>query len=261
MDFKVKTMAEMASNGEEPEVLFWVGCAGAFDERYKRVTRSFAHILNHLNINFAVLGNEESCTGDPARRAGNEFMFQMLAQQNIQVMNAYNVKRIVTACPHCFNIIKNEYPAMGGDYDVLHHSQFLQQLLDSGRLKVKGETYKNTRVTYHDPCFLGRGNDIYEAPRETIRSLKVDLFEMKFNKANGMCCGGGGAQVFKEPEKGDEEINVLRAEQALETKAEILALACPFCMIMLNDGVKAKDKEKELLVLDLAELIAADLPA
>lgn len=259
MDFKVKTMAEMAANGESPEILFWVGCAGSFDERYKRVTRAFATILNHININFAVLGKEESCTGDPARRAGNEFMFQMLAQQNIQIMNGYNVKKIVTACPHSFNILKNEYPELGGNYEVIHHSVFLQQLLDSGKLKVKGEAYKGTKVTFHDPCFLGRGNNIYEAPREAIQSLKVDLVEMKSNRAKALCCGGGGAQVFKESEKGDKEINVMRTEEVLETKAEVLALACPFCMIMMNDGVKAKNKENEIQVLDLAELIAADL--
>lgn len=260
MDIKVKTVAEMAANGESPEVLFWVGCAGAFDERYRKVTRSFVKILNHLGINYAVLGKEESCTGDPARRAGNEFMFQMLAQQNIQILNGYNIKKIVTACPHGFNIFKNEYPALGGNYEVIHHSVFLQQLLDSGQLRVKGETYKDTKVTFHDPCFLGRGNNIYEAPREAIKSLQVNLVEMKSNRAKALCCGGGGAQVFKESEKGDKEINVMRTEEVLETKAEILALACPFCMIMMNDGVKAKNKENEIMVKDLAELIAADLP-
>lgn len=252
-------MAEMAMNGEQPEILFWVGCAGSFDDRYKKVTRAFVKILNHLNIRFAVLGTEESCTGDPARRAGNEFTFQMLAQQNIQVLNAYEIKKIVTACPHCFNTLKNEYPELGGTYEVIHHSEYLQQLINSGRLKVTGGAFKGQKITYHDSCYLGRANEIYEAPREVIQALDAELVEMKRCRTKGLCCGAGGAQMFKEPEKGNKDINVERTEDALETRAETIAVACPFCMTMLSDGVKFKEKEHEIRVFDLAELLAADL--
>ncbi len=249
----------MAMNGEQPEILFWVGCAGSFDDRYKKVTRAFVKILNHLNIRFAVLGTEESCTGDPARRAGNEFTFQMLAQQNIQVLNAYEIKKIVTACPHCFNTLKNEYPELGGTYEVIHHSEYLQQLINSGRLKVTGGAFKGQKITYHDSCYLGRANEIYEAPREVIQALDAELVEMKRCRTKGLCCGAGGAQMFKEPEKGNKDINVERTEDALETRAETIAVACPFCMTMLSDGVKFKEKEHEIRVFDLAELLAADL--
>lgn len=259
MDYPIKTMAEMAANGEQPEILFWVGCAGSFDERYKKVTRAFVKILQHLDIRFAVLGTEESCTGDPARRAGNEFTFQMLAQQNIQVLNGYEIKKIVTACPHCFNTLKNEYPELGGNYEVIHHSEYLQQLINSGRLKVTGGAFKGQKITYHDSCYLGRGNDIYEAPREVIQALDAELVEMKRCRTKGLCCGAGGAQMFKEPEKGKKDINVERAEEALETGAETIAVACPFCMTMLADGVKFKEKEHEIRVFDLAELLATGL--
>ncbi len=259
MDYPIKTMAEMAANGEQPEILFWVGCAGSFDERYKKVTRAFVKILQHLDIRFAVLGTEESCTGDPARRAGNEFTFQMLAQQNIQVLNGYEIKKIVTACPHCFNTLKNEYPELGGNYEVIHHSEYLQQLINSGRLKVTGGAFKGQKITYHDSCYLGRGNNIYEAPREVIQALDAELVEMKRCRTKGLCCGAGGAQMFKEPEKGKKDINVERAEEALETGAETIAVACPFCMTMLADGVKFKEKEHEIRVFDLAELLATGL--
>ena len=259
MEYRVKTMAEMAMNGEQPEILFWVGCAGSFDDRYKKVTRAFVKILNHLGIRFAVLGTEESCTGDPARRAGNEFTFQMLAQQNIQVLNGYEIKKIVTACPHCFNTLKNEYPELGGNYEVIHHSEYLQQLINSGRLKTTGGTFRGKKITYHDSCYLGRANDIYEAPREVLQALDAELVEMKRCRTKGLCCGAGGAQMFKEPEKGSKDINVERTEEALETGAEAIAVACPFCMTMLSDGVKAKEKENTLRVFDLAELLATDL--
>ncbi len=249
----------MAMNGEQPEILFWVGCAGSFDERYKKVTRAFVKILQHLDIRFAVLGTEESCTGDPARRAGNEFTFQMLAQQNIQVLNGYEIQKIVTACPHCFNTLKNEYPELGGNYEVIHHSEYLQQLINSGRLKITGGAFRGQKITYHDSCYLGRGNDIYEAPREVIQALDAELVEMKRCRTKGLCCGAGGAQMFKEPEKGKKDINVERAEEALETGAETIAVACPFCMTMLADGVKFKEKEHEIRVLDLAELLATGL--
>jgi heterodisulfide reductase subunit D len=252
----VVTMADMAAKGETPEVLFWVGCAGSFDERYKRVTRAFVKILQAVNINFAVLGPEETCTGDPARRAGNEFLFQMQAMSNIQVLNGYNVKKIVTACPHCFNTIKNEYPELGGNYEVIHHSTFLQQLIEAGKIKVEGGSFKGKKITYHDSCYLGRANNIYEAPRSVLEALDADLVEMKRCRTTGLCCGAGGAQMFKEPEKGSKDINIERAEEALATGASTIAVACPFCMTMLSDGVKGKDRENDVKVKDLAELIA-----
>lgn len=252
----VPTMAELAAKGEKPEILFWVGCAGSFDDRYKRVTRALVKILNALDIKFAVLGTEESCNGDPARRAGNEFLFQMQAMSNIQVLNAYEIKKIVTACPHCFNTLKNEYPQLGGEYDVVHHSTFLQQLIDEGRLKVEGGSFKGKKITYHDSCFLGRANNVYEAPRLILEALDADLVEMKRSRKNGLCCGAGGAQMFKEPEKGAKDINVERAEEALGTGASTIAVACPFCMTMMSDGVKNKERESDVKVKDLAELIA-----
>jgi Fe-S oxidoreductase len=249
-------MAELAAKNESPEILFWVGCAGSFDDRYKRVTRAFAEILNALGIRFAVLGNEETCTGDPARRAGNEFLFQMQAMNNIQVLNGYGIKRVVTACPHCFNILKNEYPELGGTYEVIHHSQFLQQLIDEGKLTVEGGSFKGRKITYHDSCFLGRANSVYEAPRNVLQALDADLVEMKRCRTTGLCCGAGGAQMFKEPEKGTKDINVERTEEALATGATTIAVACPFCMTMITDGVKNKEREHDVVVRDLAELIA-----
>ena len=249
-------MAEMASRGESPEVLFWVGCAGSFDDRYKKVTKAFVKILNQVGISFAVLGPEETCTGDPARRAGNEFLFQMQATANIQVLNGYEIKKIVTACPHCFNTIKNEYPELGGDYEVIHHSTFLQQLINEGKIKVEGGAFKGKRITYHDSCYLGRANNIYEAPREVLQSLDADLVEMKRCKTRGLCCGAGGAQMFKDAEPGSKEINIERTEEALETKPDFIATGCPFCMTMMSDGIKNKEKENSIKVMDLAELLA-----
>lgn len=256
-DYKVPTMAEMAASGTSPEVLFWVGCAGSFDDRYKRVTQAFVKILHHAGISFAVLGPEETCTGDPAKRAGNEFLFQMQAISNIQVLNAYEVKKIVTACPHCFNTIKNEYPSLGGAYEVIHHSTFIQQLISEGKLKVAGGEFKGRKITYHDSCYLGRANGIYEAPREVIAALDADLVEMKRCRTKGLCCGAGGAQMFKDAEAGRKEINVERSQEAIGTRAEVIASACPFCMTMLSDGVKHEEKEAEVKVMDLAELVVA----
>ena len=253
---QVPTMAQLAANGESPEILFWVGCAGSFDDRYKKVTQDFIRILEKIGTKYAVLGTEESCTGDPARRAGNEFLFQMQAMTNIEVLNGYNVKTIVTACPHCFNTLKNEYPELGGEYEVIHHSTYLQQLLDSGKIKVTGGDFKGKKITYHDSCYLGRGNDIYEAPRTVIEALDADLVEMKRCKSNGLCCGAGGAQMFKEPELGNKDVNVERTSDAIETNAEIIATACPFCLTMMEDGVKAHNKEASLKVFDLAELVS-----
>lgn len=253
---KVPTMAEYMAQGKQPEVLFWVGCAGSFDDRAKKITKALIKLLNKAGVEFAVLGTEESCTGDPAKRAGNEFLFQMQAVTNIEVLNAYEVKKIVTACPHCFNTIKNEYPELGGTYDVMHHTQFLKSLLDEGRLTIEGGQFKGKRITFHDPCYLGRANNVYEAPRDLIVKLEAELIEMKNCKRNGLCCGAGGAQMFKEPEKGDKDVNVKRTEEALEVKPEIIAAGCPFCNTMMTDGVKAKEKEAEIEVLDIAELIA-----
>ena len=252
----VPTMAEMLAIGEQPEVLFWVGCAGSFDDRAKKITKAFVKILNKAQVKFAVLGTEESCTGDPAKRAGNEFVFQMQAMMNIEVLNAYEAKKIVTACPHCFNTLNNEYPELGGNYEVIHHTEFLKSLLDSGRLTIQGGQFKGKRITFHDPCYLGRANNIYEAPRELMEKLDVELVEMKRSKANGLCCGAGGAQMFKDAEPGNKEVNILRTEDALETQPDIIAAACPFCNTMMTDGVKNKEKEASVKVMDIAELIA-----
>ncbi|MEO9892497.1 (Fe-S)-binding protein [Aurantibacter sp.] len=254
---KVPTMAELFAAGKQPEVLFWVGCAGSFDDRAKKITKAFVKILNKANVTFAVLGTEESCTGDPAKRAGNEFLFQMQAVTNIEVMNSYGIKKVVTACPHCFNTLKNEYPGLGGTYEVVHHTQFLKDLVSEGRITLEGGKYKGKRVTYHDPCYLGRANSIYEAPRDLIKKLDAELVEMKSCRKKGLCCGAGGAQMFKEAEKGDKEVNIERTEQALETKPEIIAAACPFCNTMITDGVKNKEKEASVGVMDIAELIAS----
>ncbi|MFZ4543668.1 MAG: (Fe-S)-binding protein [Saprospiraceae bacterium] len=257
---EVKTMAAFLAENKEPEVLFWVGCAGSFDARAQKITVAFSKILNECGISFAILGNEESCTGDPARRAGNEFVFQMLALKNIQTLNMYNVKKIVTACPHCFNTIKNEYPALGGTYQVVHHTQYLQELIQDGRLKIKeGGIFQGKKITYHDSCYLGRANGVFEAPRSLLESLDADLVEMKRSKANGLCCGAGGAQMFKEDEPGDKRINVERTEEILASNANIVAANCPFCITMLQDGMKAKDKQDEVMVYDLAELILSNL--
>lgn len=253
----IPTIAEMTARGEAPEILFWVGCAGSYDDRYKRVTRAFVKIMNALDIKFAVLGTEEACTGDPARRAGNEFLFQMQAMNNIQVLNGYGIKKIVTACPHCFNILKNEYPELGGNYEVIHHATFLQQLINEGKIRIKeGGTFRGKRITYHDSCYLGRSNNIYEAPRDVLKTLDADLVEMKRSRARGLCCGAGGGQMFKEPEKGNKDINVERTEEALATGASTIAVACPFCMVMMTDGVKNKEREADVRVRDIAELIA-----
>lgn len=251
----VKTIQDYINAGESPEVLFWVGCAGSFDERAQRVSKAFSAILDKAGVKYAILGVEEGCTGDPAKRAGNEFLFQMQAMQNIAVLNGYEVKRIVTACPHCFNTLKNEYPSLGGNYDVVHHTQFINELLNDGRLAIEGGAFKGRKITYHDSCYLGRANGVYEAPRMIMERLDADLVEMKRCRTNGLCCGAGGAQMFKEAEPGDREVNVERAEEALQTGAEVIAVNCPFCMTMMRDGTKHFDKENEVKVLDIAEIL------
>ena len=256
----IPVMAELAGRGESPEILFWVGCSGSFDQRAQKITRAFATILNHIGIRYAILGREEMCTGDPARRAGNEFIFQMMAYQNIQTLNNYQVRKIVTACPHCFNILKNEYRELGGDYEVIHHTVFLQQLIDEGRIRLKeGGTYTGKKIAYHDSCYLGRANGIYEAPRKLLESLDAELVEMKRCKSNGLCCGAGGGQMFKEEENGTTRINFERTREALETGAGLIASACPFCNTMLTDGVKHEEKEDSVKVMDIAELIVSEL--
>jgi Fe-S oxidoreductase len=256
----VPTVADLVAQGKTPEILFWVGCAGSFDQRAQRVTKAFAQILDQVQINYAILGKEECCTGDPARRAGNEFLFQMMAYQNIQVLNGYGIKKIVTTCPHCFNTLKNEYPELGGDYEVIHHTTLLQQLINEGRIKLKeGGSFTGKKIVYHDSCYLGRANGIYEAPREILEWLDADLVEMKRCRSKGLCCGAGGAQMFKEEEKGDVRINAERSQEALATGAGIIAAACPFCNTMLSDGVKLAEKEEQVKVMDVAELIAEQL--
>jgi Fe-S oxidoreductase len=253
-------MSALMAKGESPDILFWVGCAGSFDQRAQKITKAFAAILNRIGVKYAILGKEENCTGDPARRAGNEFLFQMMAYNNIQILNGYGIKKIVTACPHCFNTLKNEYPDLGGNYEVMHHTTFLQQLIDEGKIRLKdSNSFKGKRITYHDSCYLGRANNIYEAPRKVLEILDAEFVEMKRCRSKGLCCGAGGAQMFKEDERGDKRINIERTEEALELHADIIASACPFCNTMLTDGVKNLNKETDVQVLDVAELIAMNI--
>ena len=251
----IPTLKELNEKGIEPEILFWVGCAGSFDDRAKKITKSFVRLLNKAKVSFGVLGVEESCTGDPAKRAGNEFLFQMQAVSNIEVLNSYNIKKIVTTCPHCFNTIKNEYPSLGGSYDVIHHTQLLDQLIKDGRIKVEKDLYKGKKITFHDPCYLGRANKEYTAPRSLINSVKADLKEMKSCKEKALCCGAGGAQMFKESEQGNQEINIKRTKQAINTNAKIIAAGCPFCNTMLSDGIKSESENIDVKVMDISEII------
>jgi heterodisulfide reductase subunit D len=255
----VPVMADLHVRGEHPEYLFWVGCAGAFDDRYQKVTRSFVKILSFLNISYAVLGKEESCTGDPARRAGNEMLYQMQALQNIEIFKTYGIRKIITICPHCYNIFKNEYPDLGADIEVINYLQFLDHCILSGKLIIDPQALSNVRVTYHDPCYLGRANDIYFEPRSILKKLTSNLVEMKRNKSFAFCCGAGGAQMFKEAERGDKEVFIERTEEALLTEARVIATACPFCMTMLTDGIKYKNREDEIKNYDIAELIVQSL--
>jgi Fe-S oxidoreductase len=254
----IRNAADCMANGENFDILFWVGCAGSFDQRAQKVTKAFATILHKVGYSFAILGKEEMCTGDPARRAGNEFLFQMMAYQNIQTLNNYGVKKIVTTCPHCFNTLKNEYPVLGGVYDVVHHTTLLQELIDTGKIILKeGGNFKGKKITYHDSCYLGRANNIYEAPRKVLEALDTELIEMKRCRSNGLCCGAGGAQMFKEEEKGTTRVNLERTNEALATKATIIAAACPFCNTMMSDGVKSSESDVE--VLDIAEIVAQSM--
>lgn len=253
---KVNTIQSFINSNKNPEILFWVGCAGSFDERYKKVTKSFIKILNNLRIDYAILGNEERCTGDPARRAGNEYLFQMQALNNISTLKKYNIKKIVTTCPHCFNTLKNEYPELGGSYDVIHHTEFLNELIENGKITTKK---MNQKITYHDSCYLGRGNKIYEAPRQIIRSISKNLVEMKRSKEKGLCCGAGGAQIFKESENGSAEINIERINEVESSTAETVVSACPFCLTMINDGIKEKELDSKIKVKDIIEFLEENM--
>jgi heterodisulfide reductase subunit D len=256
---EIPVMAELFARGEKPEYLFWVGCAGAFDDRYKKVVRAFAKILTHLNVSYAVLGKEETCTGDPARRAGNEMLYQMQALTVIETFKMYEIKKIITICPHCFNIFKNEYPDLGGNYEVTNYLEFLKKNIDEGKLRINTPELRDVRITYHDPCYLGRANDIYSEPRQILKELTDNFVEMGRHKSSALCCGAGGAQMFKEAEKGNKEVFIERTEEALQTKASVIATACPFCMTMLTDGLKYKNREEEIKNYDIAELIAQSL--
>ncbi len=246
----IKTMAE----DPDCEILFWVGCTGSYDSRYQKVTKSIAILMQNANINFRILGNEEKCTGDIARRLGNEYLAQILIQENIETLNKYNVKNIVTACPHCYNIIKNEYPNFGGNYSVIHHTELIKDLLISGKLKLK-ESLFNQKITYHDSCYLGRYNNIYDSPREVLIKINnVKLIEMERNKDKGFCCGAGGGRMFLEEDEG-KRVNEIRTKEAIMTDADIIASACPFCMTMLTDGLKSFNKSNEIAVKDISEIV------
>ena len=257
MQLEVKTIAELSEQNISPDFLYWVGSAGSFDDRAKKITRAFVKILNCANVSFGVLGVEESTSGDVAKRAGNEFLFQMQALANIEVMNSYNIKKIITTCPHSFNILKNEYPDLGGNYEVYHHSEFVHDLIESKKIIISQNSIDEV-MTYHDPCYLGRGNNIYNQPREIIKRLSKNFIEMPRNKRNSLCCGAGGAQMFKEAEKGSAEINIVRTQEALDTKSKIIVTGCPFCNTMMSDGVK-NINEGAALVKDIAEVVAESL--
>jgi Fe-S oxidoreductase len=250
---KVATIAELSQSGRVPEVLFWVGCAGSFDVRAQKISRAFSELLQNADISFGILGNEESCTGDPARRAGNEFVFQMMAIQNIETLNNYDIKKIVTTCPHCFNTLKNEYPVLGGKYEVFHHTEFISKLIEEGRIRIKKDNDLN--ITYHDSCYIGRINGIYEVPRKVLEEIGATISEMPRCKSKGLCCGAGGAQMFKEDEPGEKRINSERVEEIVNTKQKKVVANCPFCITMLQDGIKEKEMQNEIMVYDLAELV------
>ncbi len=255
----IPIMSEVFASGKKPEYLFWVGSAGAFDDRYKKVSREFVKILTYLGVDYAVLGTEESDSGDVARRAGNEMLFQMQALMNIELFKMYEVKKILTCCPHDYNTFKNEYPDFGGKYEVVHHSQFLRDMIGMGKLKISSELFRNNRITFHDPCYLGRGNGEYDAPRNVLSAIPSEKIEMKRSKSFALCCGAGGGQMFKEAEKGDKEVFIERIEDVIESGADIVATACPFCMVMLTDGIKYKNKEAEMKNYDIAELVSLAL--
>ncbi|MFH2094718.1 MAG: (Fe-S)-binding protein [Bacteroidota bacterium] len=252
-------MADLFAQGKKPLYLWWVGSAGAFDDRYKKVSRAFAKVLTYLKTDYAVLGTEESSSGDIARRAGNEMLFQMQALMNIDLLNAYEVKKIITCDPHAYNTFKNEYPDLGGNYEIIHHTQFLKNEIEKGNLKIGGKVFEGKTISFHDPCYLGRANKEYKAPRFVLDAIPCKKTEMKRNKSFALCCGAGGGQMFKEAEKGEKEIFIERIEDFLETGADIIATACPYCMVMMTDGIKYKNQEDSRRNLDIAELVAEAL--
>lgn len=246
----IKTLSEDSNC----EILFWVGCAGSFDARYQNVSKSFAKIMQKAGVDFRILGTEEKCNGDTARRLGNEYLAQMLISDNVETLNSYNVKKIVTACPHCYNSLKNEYPSFGGNFSVYHHTQFIDELFDKGKLKIGGKTEKKS-ITFHDSCYLGRYNNIYDEPRKQLNRIPgIELREMPRNKDRGFCCGAGGGRMFMEETEG-ERINIVRTEEAINTGAETIAAACPFCITMLSDGVKSLGRDENIKVEDITEII------
>ncbi|HAN76812.1 MAG TPA: CoB--CoM heterodisulfide reductase [Bacteroidales bacterium] len=255
----VRTFAQLAQQGKTAEYLFWVGSAGSYDDRAKKIIRDFVKLLEFAKVDYAVLGTEEIDTGDSAKRAGNEFLFQMQAFQIIELLKAYEVKRIITCDPHDFNILKNEYTELGGNYDVWHHTQFLQNLINEGKLQLSDQFFSGKTITYHDPCYLGRGNSEYAAPRNILNKLSGKLVEPERFASKSFCCGAGGAQMFKEAEKGTKEVFIERTEELLKLKPQIIATACPFCMTMLTDGVKMAEKKDEIQVLDIAEILVRSL--
>jgi Fe-S oxidoreductase len=256
---EVPIMADKFASEEKPEYLLWVGSAGAFDDRYKKVTQAFVKVLTYLGTDYAVLGTEESSSGDVARRSGNEMLFQMQALMNIDLLQGYEVKKIITCDPHVYNTFKNEYPDYGADFEVIHHSQFLKKMIAEGSLKIDSAIFEGKKITYHDPCYLGRANGEYEAPRKVVNSVSSNFVEMKRSKSFALCCGAGGGQMFKEAEKGKKEVFLERTEEALGTGSDIIATACPYCMVMITDGLKYKNKNEDVKNYDLAELIAISL--
>lgn len=256
---KVPIIADLHARGEKPEYLFWVGCAGAYDDRYKKVVRAFVKILTHLNVSYGVLGKEETCTGDPARRAGNEMLFQMQALQNIEIFKSYGITKVITICPHCYNVFKNEYPDLGAEFEVINYTDLLHKYIEDGSINISTDEYKQLKVTYHDPCYLGRANNIYNTPRQVIGAITNNLVEMERNRSFALCCGAGGAQMFKEAEKGDKEIFIERMDDVLKVNPEVIATACPFCMTMMTDGIKYKNQEEKIKNLDIAELVVMAL--
>jgi heterodisulfide reductase subunit D len=256
---EIPTMSGLAVMNKKAEYLFWVGSAGSYDERAKKITRAFAKLLVYCKVDFAVLGTEESDSGDVARRAGNEFLFQMQAMQNIETFKMYGINNIITCDPHDYNTFKNEYPDLGGNYTVLHHTQFIIHLINTGKLKILNSQLDQKIITYHDPCYLGRGNNVYSEPRGILMKITRKLVEMKRNKQRSLCCGAGGAQMFKEAEKGQMEIYSLRTKDALDVNPDIIATACPFCMTMLSDGIKMVENQKSVLIYDIAELLVLAL--
>ena len=256
---EVPVLADCIARGEKPEYLFWVGSAGAFDDRYKNVSKAFVRILDRLGTSYAVLGTEESSSGDVARRAGNEMLYQMQALMNIGVFEGYGIRKILTCDPHAYNTFRNEYPDLGGNYEVIHHTQFLRDRIEDGSLKIPEGSLKGRLIVYHDPCYLGRANREYGAPRQILDSLAAGRAEMKRNRSFALCCGAGGGQMFKEAEKGDREVFMERIEEALETGADTIATACPYCMVMMTDGLKYKNRQEEVKNYDIAELLAQSL--